>query len=117
MKLRLIITTAIVGVALAVPSASSAQAPTQDSVTSQPGFPYAVSMDASSGPLGENPTGFVGWHAGGGFGPSWTGDVSCLSVSDNTAVIGFGGGKVFLPRRRVLDRRVDQGGGPWTGPR
>jgi hypothetical protein len=93
MTLKPILTTAIVGVALAVPSASSAQAPTQDSVTSQPGFPYAVSMEASSGPLGENPTGFVGWHAGGGFGPSWTGDVSCLSVSGNTAVIGFGGGR------------------------
>ena len=92
MKLRLIITTAIVGVALAVPSASSAQAPTQDSVTSQPGFPYAVSMDASSGVLGENPTGIVSWHAGGGLGPTWFGDVSCLSVSGNTAVIGFGDG-------------------------
>jgi hypothetical protein len=93
MKLKLILTTAIVGVALAVPSASSAQAPTQDSVTSQPGFPYAVGLDASSGPLGENPTGFAGWHAGGGFGPSWSGDVSCLSVSGNRAVIGFGGGR------------------------
>jgi hypothetical protein len=75
-----------------VPSSSSAQAPTQDSVTSQPGFPYAVSLDASSGPLGENPTGFVSWHAGGGLGPTWNGDVSCLSVSGNTAVIGFGEG-------------------------
>jgi hypothetical protein len=92
MKLRLILTTVILGAAMAVPSASSAQAPTQDSVTSQPGFPYAVSLDASSGPLGENPTGFVRWHAGGGTGPTWTGDVSCLSVSGNTAVIGFGGG-------------------------
>jgi hypothetical protein len=94
MKLKLILTTAIVGVALAVPSASSAQAPTQDSVTSQPGMPFIVSLDASSGPLGENPTGVVAWHEGGGFGTTWSGDVSCLSVSGNTAVIGFGGGRL-----------------------
>jgi hypothetical protein len=90
MTLKLILATAILGAALAVPSASSAQAPTQDSVTSQPGFPFAVSLDASSGPLGENPTGFVSWHAGGGLGPTWRGDVSCLSVSGNAAIIGFG---------------------------
>jgi hypothetical protein len=91
-KLKLFLITATVGAALAVPSASSAQAPTQDSVTSQPGFPYAVFLDASSGPLGENPAGIVSWHAGGGLGPTWFGDVSCLSVSGNTAVIGFGDG-------------------------
>jgi hypothetical protein len=91
MKLKQILTTAIVGTALAVPSTSSAQAPTQDSVTtSQPGFPFAVSLDASSGPLGENPTGVAYWHAGGGLGPTWRGDVSCLSVSGNAAIIGFG---------------------------
>jgi hypothetical protein len=117
MKLRLIITTAIVGVTLAVPSASSAQAPTQDSVTSQPGMPFIVSLDASSGPLGENPTGVVAWHEGGGFGTTWSGDVSCLSVSGNTAVIGFGGGTPFRLLRLLLDRRVDQGGGQWIGPR
>ena len=95
MKLWLILITAIVGTVLALPSVSNAAPPAptfQDSVTSQPGFPYAVSMDASSGVLGENPTGIVSWHAGGGLGPTWFGDVSCLSVSGNTAVIGFGDG-------------------------
>jgi hypothetical protein len=92
MRLKLILTTAVVGAALALPGSAAAQAPTQDSVTSQSGFPFDVHLDASSGPLGENPTGIVSWHAGGGLGPTWFGDVSCLSVSGNAAIIGFGDG-------------------------
>jgi hypothetical protein len=119
MKLKLILTTAIVGMALALPSTSSAQAPTQDSVTSEGGQPFSIFLDASSGPLGENPTGSVRWHIGGGLGPSWFGDVSCLSVSGNTAVIGFGDGYFIASIPAVeaywiagLIRVVDNGPGP-----
>jgi hypothetical protein len=119
MKLKLILTTAIVGMALAVPSASSAQAPTQDSVTSEAGQPFSIFLDASSGPLGENPTGSVRWHEGGGLGPTWRGDVSCLSVSGNVAIIGFGDGyfSAFIPAVEAywiagLIRVVDNGPGP-----
>lgn len=76
--------------ALVMPGASAAQAPTQDSVTSLAGYPYAFQLDAASGPSGENPVGTVTWHFGGGLGPTWRGEVTCLSVSGNTAIIGFG---------------------------
>ena len=54
--------------------------------------PTIVDLDASSGPSGQNPTGTVSFHFGGGNGADWHGDVSCLSVSGNTAIIGFGEG-------------------------
>jgi hypothetical protein len=56
--------------------------------------PTNVRLNASSGPSGEHPTGTVGFHFGGGGGPDWHGDVSCLSVRRNTAIIGFGEGYV-----------------------
>src|SRR5215207_1373488 len=116
--MKLILTTAMVGTVLALLTTSSAQAPTQDSVTSQAGFPYGAYLDASSGPLGENPTGVVSWHeGGGGYGPTWSGDVSCLSVSGNVAIIGFGDGydrsSIPLQFNRIagLIRVVDNGPG------
>jgi hypothetical protein len=48
-------------------------------------------IDAHSGPIGEQPSGTVAWHIGGGLGPTWSGSVSCLAVNANTAVIGFSG--------------------------
>ena len=54
--------------------------------------PTFVELDASSGPSGQNPTGTVHFHFGGGDGADWHGDVSCLAVSDKTAIIGFGEG-------------------------
>ena len=54
--------------------------------------PTGVDLDASSGPSGEDPTGTVKFHFGGGNGATRHGDVSCLSVSGNTAIIGFGEG-------------------------
>lgn len=123
MKLKLILTTVILGTALAVPSASSAQAPTQDSVTGDlfhiPMFAVFPPLDVRSGPAGENPTGTAEWHAGGGFGPTWRVDVTCLAVDGKTAVFGFSGrrfgGVVFENRPVAGLARVTDGGGPGSG--
>jgi hypothetical protein len=102
----------------AVPAPSSAQAPAQDSVTGSGGAFVTFSFEATSGPSGEDPTGTVMWHGGGGLGPTWRGNVSCLSVSGNTAIIGFGGdyfSQLFPPRYywvAGLLRVVDVGPGP-----
>jgi hypothetical protein len=66
---------------------------------------------------GENPTGTVDWGTGGGNGPRWNGEVSCLSVRANTAIIGFGEGyshSAFAQTYWVagLVRIVDNGPGP-----
>jgi len=106
MKLKLILTTAIVGGVLALPSVSSAApAPTQDSVaqTAGPGVVETTVTDpntgqtfrvtilifdlnATSGPSGENPSGLVSFD----FGPlAVSGPVTCLAVSGNSATINF----------------------------
>jgi hypothetical protein len=91
-KLKLILTMAIVGVALALPSISSAATPTQDSVslTQSPAVagPYNVfQLDATSGPNGENPTGQVQLSE---FQQIFDGGpVTCLAVSGNTATLNF----------------------------
>jgi hypothetical protein len=100
MKLKLILTTATVGVALAFPSISNAApppSPLQDSVvlTGAPAVVPAPTFDstifalnATSGPSGENPSGLVRFdtvfghfHLGG--------PVTCLAVNGNTATISF----------------------------
>jgi hypothetical protein len=48
-------------------------------------------FNAVSDPGGANPSGQVLYHVGGGLGPTVQGSVTCLSVSGNTAVIGFQG--------------------------
>ena len=72
-----------------------AQTPTEDSVggTLSPGDGAVVSFDiaARSGLDGENPSGHVQLHGGGGLGPSWAGAVTCLRASGNVATIGFEG--------------------------
>ena len=97
MKLKLILTTAIVGVVLALPSVSGAAqppAPTfQDSavLTSGPAISEAGVIDelnATSGPSGENPTGSVDFGGEGSFLHS-SGPVTCLAVSGNRAVLNF----------------------------
>jgi hypothetical protein len=94
MKLKLILTTAIVGTVLALPSVSGAAPPTfQDSVvlTSGPAQSDAGIIDylnATSEPNGENPTGRVDFGGEG----SWlhsSGPVTCLAVSGNQAVLNF----------------------------
>jgi hypothetical protein len=95
-KLMLILIAAIVGVALAVPSASSAQLPpppTQDSVslTEGPGefdgVPVVLGLNATSGRSGENPTGEVILAIA----PNLidVGPVTCLAVSGNSATLNF----------------------------
>ena len=102
MKLKLILTTAIVGVALALPSVSSAAPPAptfQDSVsltaapgvalTPNPFFAFTIfDLNATSGPRGENPSGQVRF-ATLNLNIQLGGPVTCLAVSGNTATINF----------------------------
>jgi len=78
---------------------SASLAACKDAVTGWGGNPQLnpafVALEASSGVSGENPTGTVRIHFGGGTGPDWRGQVSCLSVRGNTAIIGFGEGYYF----------------------
>ena len=94
---RLLAALAIAGIGFtAVPAVANTQAPTQDSVTGS--FPgnrfilFSFDFDATSGPSGEDPGGSVYWGNDGATTSNWRGDVSCLAVSGNTAIIGFGGG-------------------------
>ena len=107
---------------LAAPGTATAQVPAGDSVTGElsAGSEQALRfarIDAHSGPSGESPTGTASWHVGGGLGPSWRVTVTCLSVSGNTAVIGFQGSVSFLgflsPSTGLI--RVMDGGGPDSG--
>ncbi len=98
MKLKLILTTAIVGVVLALPSVSNAAPPAptfQDSVslTEAPAiFTLAEggtvdALNATSGPSGENPTGEIRLNQGTSLPDS--GPITCLAVSGNTATFNF----------------------------
>jgi hypothetical protein len=83
------------GCVLIALAASTSLAACRDWATGQGGNglnPTVVNLDASSGPSGESPIGTLSFHFGGGNGPDWHGDVSCLSVSGHTAIIGFGNG-------------------------
>jgi hypothetical protein len=108
---------AVVVLLVAVPPAT-AQAPAGDSVAgdlfdNETGLQVFV-LDVHSDPSGENPTGTLEWHVGGGLGPSWSATVTCLSVSGSTAVIGFSGTVYFFgelsPTAGLI--RVVDGGGP-----
>ena len=101
MKLKLILTTAIVGAALALPSVSSAAppGPTLGDSVSLTGAPAVVpapffdstifALNATSGPSGENPSGQVRYDVISGFfhprGPVHP----RLAVNGNTATISF----------------------------
>ncbi len=109
----------VAAVVLAVAPPATAQTPDGDSVTGQVTagpVPFLVfyGVDAHSGPSGENPTGTVGRHEGGGLGPNWNGSVTCLSVSDNRAVVGFSGTLSFFGLFQPIAGlvRVVDGGGP-----
>src|SRR5215213_6827438 len=80
------------------PTVATAQAPAEDSVAAQGGFVGVVTfdIDVRSGPSGEQPTGAVSFHLGGGLGPSYSAEVSCLAVSGSTAVLGFVGTRYFF---------------------
>ena len=117
--MRRLLSLAVVVAGLAcLPGVTAAQTPVGDSVTG--GFTdnltalRGFSIEAHSGPSGEQPTGTVGWHFGGGLGPTWSGTVTCLSVSGRTATVGFSGTQRFFgedtPRAGLI--RIFDGGGP-----
>jgi hypothetical protein len=90
---KMLFAAAAIGVAvlLALPGVSGAQVPTQDSVVltggpAQAGSFTVITIDATSGPRGENPTGQVEFLEG-GHGLVVGGPVTCLAVSGNTATI------------------------------
>jgi hypothetical protein len=108
-------------------AASASLGACRDAVTGEGGnanfSPTVVTLEASSGVSGANPTGTVRRiHFGGSGGPDWHGEVSCLSVRGNTAIVGFGGGSFteFSPHEGLirtywvtgLVRIVDNGPGP-----
>lgn len=104
--------------ACAFPAGASAQAP-GDSVTGALLDPadYRGVVDAHSGPFGEDPTGTARLGSSGIFAPVWELDVTCLSVTGNTAVVGFSGTVAIIfdfvevrPTAGLI--RVVDGGGP-----
>jgi hypothetical protein len=113
---------AALAVALAAAPPAAAQTPAGDSIAGdlfdqrETGI-QVFDIDARSGPAGEDPTGTATWHVGGGLGPSWNVDVTCLSVDGNRAVAGFAGTVFFFgmlqPTAGLI--RVVDGGGPVSG--
>jgi hypothetical protein len=114
--MKLILTTAVVGMALAVPSVSNAAPPppVQDSVvlTDAPGvvmppespFIFTISdLDATSGPSGENPSGLVRLAAL-NLNIPFGGPVTCLAVSGNTAIINFQ--DLIAPAGQIINFQV-----------
>jgi hypothetical protein len=94
MRGRMVFAAAAIGVgaALALPGVSSAQTPTQDSVVltggpAQAGGFTLFTINATSGPSGENPAGQVRFDVLGVL--SVGGPVTCLAVSGNTATMNF----------------------------
>jgi hypothetical protein len=116
----------IVAVALVVACSSPArgQTPVGDSVVGgivELGEPPAriagAQIDVHSGPSGESPTGTAGWGAGGAGDFSTASVITCLVVTDRTAIVGFSGTHTFgsfeFPIAGLL--RVVDGGGPNSG--
>jgi hypothetical protein len=100
MRRLLSLAVAVVVVLACLPAAGHAQAPAGDSVTGEftdllTGL-RSLGVEAHSGPSGEQPSGTVSWHFGGGLGPTWSGRVTCLSVAGKTAIIGFSGTERFF---------------------
>jgi parallel beta-helix repeat protein len=120
MQRMVLLAVTVIAVTIAsVSPVATAQAPTADSVVANgfnPGELF-LSLDARSGPAGENATGRLVFHIGGGFGPTYTADVTCLGVAGGTAVIGFLGTVSFAgsvdPAAGLL--RLTDAGGPGSG--
>jgi hypothetical protein len=115
MKLKLILTTAIVGAALALPGVSSAWAqapPLQDSVslTEAPAILTSGTiideLTATSGPSGENPSGEISWHPP--FQGPDSGPITCLAVSGNAATFNYLSSLFgFIVTLQVVDGSTD----------
>jgi hypothetical protein len=124
MKLKLILTTATVGVALALPSVSNAAPPSPpptfldtakasgDNLVLDDFSAINIDVEASSGPSGQDPGGHVIF----GFNPLFdvgpvTGPVTCLDVTGNTAVMTVAGPFSSLPGFLAFTvKLVDNGG-------
>ena len=122
MKLKLILTTAIVGVVLALPSISSAAPPAPtfldtakasgDNLVLDDFSAFDIDVDAFSGPSGEDPGGHVSF----GFNPLFgvepvTGPVTCLEVTGNTAVMTVVGPFPSFPAFPAFTVKVVDNGG------
>jgi hypothetical protein len=123
MKLKLVLTAAIVGVALALPSVSKAAPlpapPTLDTAKASGDnlllddfSAFDIHVDAFSGPSGENPGGQVTF----GFNPLFevepvTGPVTCLDVTGNTAVMTVAGPFSSFPGFLAFTVKVVDNGG------
>ena len=113
-RMRMALLAPVAALALAGPAAAGAPPPAGDSVRgTQDGPSWAFDIDASSGPAGENPTGTVQI----GPAPSFPLTVTCLSVTGNTAIIGFTGAEQFMSIRFPVAGliKVVDGGGPGSG--
>jgi hypothetical protein len=81
----------VVGAAFAFPAASFAQAPRQDSVSlsgiATAGAFTVSTLGATSGPIGENPSGQVAFTVFGALAVG--GPVTCLAVDGNSATLNF----------------------------
>jgi hypothetical protein len=120
-RLRAVACLLISLIAVAASSAVANAQPTssqQSAVSSGFFAPFFFgSFNAVSDAGGANASGSVYYHTGGGFGPTVTASVVCLSVSGNAAVIGFEGifnSPFFPPPRRVVGELVvvDNGTSP-----
>jgi hypothetical protein len=118
MKPKLILATAIVGTALAVPPFSRAQAPTQDSViangaTVASGAITNLQIDARSPPTGQDPIGTVSLTIpnpvvpGSGF--PVQGAVTCLAVHGNEATLVFAANSLFPYMKVVVHDNASTG--------
>src|SRR5262245_60162644 len=123
MKLKLILTTAIVGAALALPSISGAAPPptptfqdtakaSGDNLLLDDFSAFDIHIDAFSGPSGQDPGGQVSF----GFNPLLgvepvTGPVTCLNVAGNTAVMTVAGPFASFPNFLAFTVKVVDNGG------
>lgn len=119
MRKALLAVAAFAGAMLLPSTVASGQTATADSVVgSQVANAFSFGIDARSGPSGENPSGTAGWQVGVRLAPSWTVDITCLSVTGNTAVAGFSGRsfRFFAGSFPVAGLiRVVDAGGPASG--
>ena len=114
MRMKLGVTAAIVGAVLAFPGVSGAAPRTQDSVllTGGPGhagpgnFFTIFTINATSGPSGEDPTGQVDFRVI-PFNFAIAGPVSCLAVRGNTATINFSDQTFGIDTVQVADNQPD----------
>lgn len=96
--MRLVALSAVLVAGALGPGVADAQPAARQQSAVSPGFLIAEidlggSFNAVSDPGGANPSGQVLYHFGGGLGPTVGASVTCLSVSGNTAVIGFQGNR------------------------